>query len=50
VDAIFGWPDNLKFHSSMTLFARAAEDSAAFREALSKYFNGAEDEGTLARI
>lgn len=51
VDAIFGWPDNLKFHSSMTLFARAAgEEAGVFREALAKYFGGEEDQGTLERI
>jgi uncharacterized protein (DUF1810 family) len=48
--AIFGWPDDMKFHSSMTLFARAADDDAVFRQALEKYFGGAEDPGTLQRI
>ena len=27
VDQIFGYPDNLKFHSSVTLFAQAAEST-----------------------
>lgn len=48
--AIFGSPDDLKFHSSMTLFAYAAGDSAIFRAALGKYFTGADDAGTLALI
>jgi uncharacterized protein (DUF1810 family) len=46
---IFGDPDDLKFHSSMTLFARAGE-GAVFREALEKYFGWNEDEGTVERI
>ena len=50
---IFGSPDDLKFHSSMTLFAKAAEASEAdevFGEALEKYFDGEMDGGTLERI
>ena len=38
VDDIFGSPDNLKFHSSMKLFASATPENAVFREALKKYF------------
>ena len=44
---IFGTPDDLKFRSSMTLFARAAEDPTVFQEALKKYFNGEGDPLTL---
>jgi uncharacterized protein (DUF1810 family) len=29
IEAIFGYPDHLKFRSCMTLFARAADDAAA---------------------
>jgi uncharacterized protein (DUF1810 family) len=47
---IFGTPDDLKFHSSMTLFARAAPDEALFREALEKYCGGREDRATLERL
>src|SRR5579862_1431715 len=36
---IFGAPDNLKFRSSMTLFAAAAPDEKLFRLALEKYFD-----------
>ena len=43
VQAIFGYPDYLKFGSSMTLFARAAGDGQPFREALERYFAGEED-------
>jgi uncharacterized protein (DUF1810 family) len=42
--AIFGYPDEMKFRSSMTLFARAsAGDSEPFGAALAKYFAGEED-------
>lgn len=47
---IFGHPDDLKFRSSLTLFARAAEDNALFVEALQKYFGGAFDPLTLALL
>lgn len=40
---IFGSPDDMKFRSSMTLFARAAEDDTVFRAALKKYFGGRPD-------
>jgi uncharacterized protein (DUF1810 family) len=45
---ILGYPDDLKFRSSMTLFARAAtaEDSV-FGEALRVFFSGAPDARTL---
>jgi len=41
--AIFGYPDHLKFRSSMTLFARATDGSEPFAEALAKYFAAEED-------
>ena len=44
---IFGSPDDLKFHSSMTLFALAAPDEVAFGTALERYFGGRQDERTL---
>lgn len=44
---IFGSPDDLKFRSSMTLFARAAPVEAMFREALAKYYGGEEDPLTV---
>ena len=48
---IFGFPDELKFHSCMTLFAHAAgADDAAFRKALARYFAAAEDPLTVARL
>jgi uncharacterized protein (DUF1810 family) len=50
VDEIFGYPDDLKFRSSMTLFAEACADNQPFREALKKYFGGEGDPLTLAKI
>lgn len=50
IHEIFGSPDDLKFHSSMTLFAEARPDEAAFREALDKYFGGVMDKGTLEKL
>ena len=48
--AIFGSPDDLKFHSSMTLFARAAAGPSVFEAALGRFFAGAVDAATLARL
>lgn len=50
IDRILGFPDNLKFQSSMTLFAHAAEQNEIFLEALRKYFGGAFDPQTVARL
>jgi uncharacterized protein (DUF1810 family) len=50
VSEIFGYPDDLKFGSSMTLFAAAAPEEKVFRTALDKYFGGKPDEATLARL
>lgn len=47
---IFGWPDDLKLRSSMTLFARASEENAEFLEVLRNYFGGAEDAKTLELV
>ncbi len=44
---IFGMPDDMKFRSCMTLFARAAVDPAAFDTALARYYEGVPDEATL---
>ena len=50
VEQIFGYPDDLKFHSSITLFAKAAAEAGVFGEALEKFFGGEMDRGTLERI
>jgi uncharacterized protein (DUF1810 family) len=48
---IFGSPDDLKFHSSMTLFAAADRAATpAFRTALEKYFSGQPDPLTVDRL
>jgi uncharacterized protein (DUF1810 family) len=50
IEEIFGYPDHLKFHSSMTLFARAAADEPAFQAALRKFFAGKLDQLTLDQL
>ncbi len=50
IKEIFGYPDYLKFRSSITLFARATDDNEVFVEALRKYFDGEPDPQTLQRI
>ena len=44
---IFGTPDDLKFRSSLTLFAEAAPQEVLFSNLLEKYFDGEADEATL---
>jgi uncharacterized protein (DUF1810 family) len=54
IQEILGSPDDLKFRSCMTLFARACRDNGAdpepFVRALDKYFAAAPDPLTLARL
>ncbi|SFN75635.1 DUF1810 domain-containing protein [Nitrosospira briensis] len=50
IDDIFGYPDHLKFRSSMTLFAQVAADNKVFNACLQKYFNGEPDPATLAQL
>jgi uncharacterized protein (DUF1810 family) len=50
VDEIFGYPDDLKFHSSLTLFAKAAVENRVFLDALEKYFGGDLDRATVERL
>jgi uncharacterized protein (DUF1810 family) len=50
INQIFGSPDDLKFRSSMTLFARTKSDNQIFKDALQKYFNGEPDSLTLERL
>ena len=46
---IFGSPDDMKFRSSMTLFALADESAAnLFEAALTKFADGVRDDRTLA--
>lgn len=52
IESILGRPDNMKFHSSMTLFAQASlfalasNERREFAEAIRKYFNGRLDRAT----
>ena len=43
---VFGYPDNLKLRSCMTLFAKVENAPPVFREVLQKYYGGSEDERT----
>ena len=43
---IFGWTDQTKFRSCMTLFAQVSQDDL-FTQALDKFFGGQEDPMTL---
>jgi uncharacterized protein (DUF1810 family) len=45
--AIFPYPDDLKFRSSMTLFAQAGLEPDVFGAALDKYYGGEPDPETL---
>jgi uncharacterized protein (DUF1810 family) len=47
---IFGWPDEMKFKSCMTLFEAAAPENPVFGKALQKYFAGGRDLLTLERL
>ncbi len=49
VRKIFGYPDDLKFRSSMTLFLQVSSPDSVFSDALRKYFDGP-DGGTLALL
>ncbi len=50
IHQIFGHPDDLKFRSSMTLFAHAAPEEGVFRQALKKYFKSESDPLTVERL
>lgn len=49
-DQIFGFPDVLKFHSSMTLFAHVADHPSVFSRALEKYYQAKPDSGTISLL
>jgi uncharacterized protein (DUF1810 family) len=46
---VFGYPDDLKLRSSMTLFARAADDPDVFEQVLDHLYDGP-DQRTLALL
>lgn len=47
VHDVFGSPDDLKFKSCMTLFAKVVPGEPCFKDALTRFFNGKPDENTL---
>ena len=47
IGKIMGSPDDLKFRSSMTLFAEVAGDAEIFRRAIAKYYPAGDDAPTL---
>lgn len=48
--SMLGTPDDLKLHSSATLFARASLPGSVFHRVLDAFFGGREDEGTIALL
>jgi uncharacterized protein (DUF1810 family) len=50
IQQIFDYPDDLKFHSSMTLFAATSLENQVFKDALQKYFAGEVDQKTIDRL
>ena len=50
VEQIFGSPDDMKFRSSLTLFASVDSEGSVFRDALKKYFGGTPDQLTVDRL
>ena len=50
VQQIFGDPDDLKFHASMTLFSRVRPEERAFSTALLKYFDSAPHRLTVGKL
>ncbi len=47
-EEVFGFPDDLKLKSCMTLFESVSEDKAVFAAVLDRYFAGLRDPRTLA--
>ncbi len=45
--AIFGSPDDMKLHSSMTLFAAVPTANPVFQQVLDKFFDGVKDKRKL---
>jgi uncharacterized protein (DUF1810 family) len=50
IQQVFGSPDDLKFHSCMTLFAEAVPEEPLFHAALAQFFAGRPDLRTLALL
>jgi uncharacterized protein (DUF1810 family) len=47
---ILGSPDDLKFHSSMTLFGAVTQGGSSFETALQVFYAGKRDQATLAAL
>ena len=47
---IFGSPDDLKLHSSMTLFSELPDTDPVFEQVLEAFFGGRRDNGTLKML
>ncbi len=47
---ILGSPDDMKFHSCMTLFSVVDGNSALFQSAIHRFYDGKIDDETLARL
>ena len=47
VNKLFGYPDYMRFHSSMTLFEACDKNPECFTEAINIHFNGERDVRTL---
>ena len=47
VIAVFGWPDDMKLRSCMTLFAQADPEQEIFQKVLDKFYGGKPDTLTL---
>jgi len=50
IERILPSPDDLKFRSSMTLFAKATADNKDFVAAIEKYYGGVFDPLTVAKL
>ena len=50
VDNIFGYPDNLKLKSCMTLFDYSIKSESIFSDILDKFYNGQRDNKTLSLL
>lgn len=48
--AVLGSVDAMKLRSALTLFHRAAPEEALFTDLLGRYFDGVEDDATLALL
>jgi uncharacterized protein (DUF1810 family) len=47
---IFGYPDDMKLRSSVTLFSLVTTADSIFQRVLDQFFNGEEDENTLELV